>query len=922
MTAIDPEVWKRLSPLLDEVLDLDPADRDARLEALRKDDAALADQLAALLHDKDVADEQQFLDAHAITMAAALPGETPTLEGSRIGGYIIESFLGQGGSGSVWRARRADERIGGRVAIKLLHLSMLGPNGRLRFEREGAILARLTHPHIARLIDAGVTSAGQPYLVLDLVTGQPIDRYCDANRLDVDRRLALFNAVLAAVAHAHSHLIVHRDIKPGNILVDADGNVKLLDFGIARLLEDDAEGSPLTVEGQRVLTPQYAAPEQLQGATITTATDIYALGVLLYELLAGQHPTSAKPTTSAEVIRATLEVDPTPLPKALTPSATRPQQEISEAAAARSTTPDRLHRKLSGDLENIVRRMLRKDPAERYQTAAALADDLRRYRANLPVSARPDTITYRVRKFTRRHRSMVAAATVIVLSLAAGLAGTITQARRAEAAAATSRLERDHALRQLSYAESSNEFITFLLDQGGSDKPLVMGELLTRGEQLVTRQFASDPATRARLQMHLSGLYAQGGQSGKAEALLAQAQDAARTVDDPTLHATLECALAWQASEKGSPDAAIAMTDKALARLETAADREVARSARAECLFARGQVRFTRGEAAAATTDLRQALAVLGEPRTDQRTIALRVRSTLALTLHQTGQRSAAIAEYERVIAELESMGRGNTQLISSISNNLGVLLLGSGQTLRAVPASERAWLIGQRIGGGDPVPEAVYAKVLTEVGRAREAQPLAEHAIASARALSVDRILVIALQNGAVTFCALGDLDRCGRLLDEAQTSLGRTGQTGGAALASIQAQQGDLALRRGDAGEAIRLLKLSLDGFNKPLDVNVNAINALTLLARAEQRLGDLTAARQHADEAVAAARKAMAGFPHSRWLGNALLARGLVQQAKGDLDGARASWREAQTELDTTAGSAAPQTVDVRRLLLEAQ
>ena len=915
MRSIDPALWRRVNPLLDEVLELDAAGRAVRIAALRSEDPALADVLIDLLSEKDLADEQQFLQAGVVTLAASPPVEAPSLEGTRIGAYVIESLLGQGGSGSVWRARRLDERIGGFVAIKLLHLSMLGHAGK-RFEREGAILARLTHRNIARLIDAGVTAAAQPYLVLELVAGQPIDRYCDDHRLDVDHRIALFDDVLGAVAHAHSHLIVHRDIKPSNILVGADGDVKLLDFGIAKLLEDGGDGAPLTVEGQRVLTPQYAAPEQLQGDAITMATDIYALGVLLYELLAGRHPTSARTASSAEVIRATLEVDPLPLPRALTTSLTDSKQEIAGVASARNTTPERLRRRLRGDLENILARMLRKNPAERYQTAAALAEDLGRYRNDQPVSARPDSIAYRLVKFTRRHRTMVAAAAVVILSLAAGLAGTVTQARRARAEAAKARLERDHAMRQLTYAESSNEFITFLLDQGGSDKPLMLSELLDRGEQLVTRQFESDPATRARLQMHLSGLYAQGGQSGKAEAMLKQAQHTAQTVADPALHATLECALAWQASEKGSADLAVDMVDKALARLDATADREIATSARAECQFTRGQLRFARGDPRAATDDLQLALTTLGQPRTDQRTLAIRIRSTLALALHGVGQSAAAIGEYERVVGELEAMGRGSTQLVAALYNNLGVLLLASGQTLRAQQASARALDIVKGGSTSDPVLEAVYAKVLTELGRAREALPLAERAIASAEASGNERVKLIAMQNGAVTLCAVGNLARCEALLHEAQAGLARTGSA--AAMVSLQLQQAELALTRTDAPEAARLLGLALAALGATPEANVSGIQALVLLTRAEQQLGELADAQRHAEQAVAGARKAMTGFTHSRWLGGALLAQGLVQQASGNLEAARASWREALVELQATAGPTAPLTEEVRRLL----
>ena len=562
--------------------------------------------------------------------------------------------------------------------------------------------------------------------------------------------------------------------------------------------------------------------------------------------------------------------------------------------------------------------MLRKDPARRYQTVAALAEDLRRYRANEPVSARPDSMAYRLAKFLRRHRSMVAAAGVVVLSLAAGLAGTITQARRAEALAAKAQMERDNAVRQLSYAESSNEFITFLLDQSGPDKPFTITELLARGEQLVTRQFTDDPATRARLQRHLSGLHAQAGQGSKARALLEQAQAAAKVVDDPTLHANIECALAWQASEGGSGDAALQMVDKALARLGEAADGETGRSARAECQFTRGQVRFARGDAQAAVADLQGALATLGRPRTDERTLAIRIRSTLALAWHRVGQAPQAIAEYERVVAELDAMGRGSTQLVAALHNNLGVLLFSSGQTLRARQASGRAYDIVRDAGTPDAILESVYAKLMTQLGQEREALPLAEHAIASARASGNERAKIIAMQNGAATLCAVGDFARCDALLAEAQAGLVRTMPPGSTALAGIHVQRAELALAQADPREAARVLGLALALVGARPETSPSAIQALALTARAEQLLGDLPSAQQHAQQAVATARRAMEGFQHSRWLGSALVAQGRVQQAQGDAEGARVSWRAALAELQATDGDAAPLTVEARKLL----
>jgi len=349
MIVADAERWKRLSPLLDGLLDLADEARAERLATMELYDPALAAELTSLIADAARAEEAQFLAGRAELPADGRGGAAPTLAGTRIGAYILETPLGQGGAGAVWRARRADGRFEGHVAVKLLHLSLVGRTGALRFEREGAILARLSHPHIARMLDAGVTAGGQPYLVLELVEGERIDRHCDAKRLRVGGRIAVFREVLDAVAHAHRHLVIHRDIKPSNVMVTADGSVKLLDFGIAKLLHDEDDGAATDLTGDRggVLTPDYAAPEQLRGQAITTATDVYALGVLLYQLLSGQHPTAAPGATPADLMRATLDTDPGPLSGAVTEGHGAPPRELSRIAAERDTSVLRLKRELA-----------------------------------------------------------------------------------------------------------------------------------------------------------------------------------------------------------------------------------------------------------------------------------------------------------------------------------------------------------------------------------------------------------------------------------------------------------------------------------------------------------------------------------------------------------------------------------------------
>jgi eukaryotic-like serine/threonine-protein kinase len=915
MTLPDRQRWAQLNPLLDELLDLEATAREARLAELHARDPALADELESMLAAADRAEASDFLtgDVHIER------GPPSTLVGEPIGAYLIEAPLGQGGTGSVWRARRIDGRFEGAVAIKLLHLSLIGRTGALRFEREGAILARLTHPNIARLLDAGVTPAGQPYLVLELVEGERIDRHCDALRLDVESRLALFDHVLAAVAHAHSHLVIHRDIKPNNILVGADGQVKLLDFGIAKLLEDGAEGAPVTGEGQRALTPEYAAPEQLQGAAVTTATDVYALGVLLYQLLVGRHPTAPDSANSAEVMRATLDTDPRRLSAALTLPGTHGAEAPTQVAADRNTSLPRLRRQLHGDLENIVARTLRKNASERYQTVAALADDLRRYRSHEPVSARRDSLVYRCAKFMRRRRGTVAAGLVIVLAVASGVVGTVTQARRAEAQAAKAQHERDNALRQLGYAASANQFISFLLEEG-SDRPFTTTDLLARGEVLVEQQFRADPAQQASLDLMLGSLYAQAGQSNKGTALLVQAQSAVRNASDLSLQAEIECELASQHGWSGSFDQARSKISAAIDSLHAASDLD--HDTVAKCLFARSQVNSISGHAKATLADAQAALDTLGTPRSHQRMLAIHIRAALAEGQSRMGQSANAVSTYEHVIADLEAMGRGNTRLIAVMHADLCALLARSGQTVRAFAASERALAVLRGFGdtGSIAAIDGNHARLLIELGRHREAMPLVERARAEAAANGNGLLTSIIALQGASAWCATQDLAHCAELLTSAQTGFTDLLPAGHPRFANLKIAQAQLALARADFAQARTWLKQAVTIFDAATDKGSIGIRALSMLSRTEQQLGEIDAAEADAARAVAQARDAMVGFEHSEWLGSALVAQGLVQRARGDNAAAQATWRAALVELQASVGESAPATTEVRRLLAE--
>jgi eukaryotic-like serine/threonine-protein kinase len=418
--SVGKETWGKLSPLLDELLELPDDERDARLAALRAQDAPLAEAVVAMLQHLPAIERGEFMPAAALPKPAGLADQV-------IGPYTLVREIGHGGMGTVWLARRTDGRYEGEVAIKFLRSGLFGHGDAARFEREGSILARLSHPNIARLLDAGVMADGaQPYLILEYIDGEPIDEYCHRLTLPVDARLRLLLDVLGAVAQAHNRLVLHRDLKPTNILVTRAGEVKLLDFGIAKLL-DDAGGdqTALTARVGNAFTPEFAAPEQLQGVDVTTATDVYALGVLMYILLGGEHPTGAPTGAPLDRMRSVIETVPRRLSEAV----------LKRGGPTQRWSPEsrRLAGEVRGDIETIVAKALKKSPWARYANAAEMADDIRRYLSNEPISARPDSRLYRATKFVQRHSAGVAAAAAVVIALGAGIGVALWQAREAQA---------------------------------------------------------------------------------------------------------------------------------------------------------------------------------------------------------------------------------------------------------------------------------------------------------------------------------------------------------------------------------------------------------------------------------------------------------------------------------------------------------
>ncbi|MGY4514713.1 serine/threonine-protein kinase [Lysobacter sp. HA18] len=470
---MDAATWLRLSPHLDELLELDPPERDIRLTQIAGDDAALAADLTKMLALEDGRDD--FLAEPIIVPKALLR------EGSEVGPYRLEELLGEGGMGQVWRASRADGLYQRRVALKLLRPGLTDQNLRLRFARERQILARLAHPHIAGLLDAGVSTEGIPYLALEYVEGEPITRYWQRLDVPLDARLRMFRQVCAAVSHAHANLVVHCDLKPSNILVTQDGQVRLLDFGIAKLLDGGAPRGENTRTGARAFTLHYAAPEQIRGAPVTTMTDVYSLGVVLYELLTGTKPYRLKRQSDAEWEEAILTLDPV-RPSQMLQRLAEPKQGLERQQLRRRA------RRLVGDLDNIVMRTLCKPPEQRYPSVEALSEDLARHLDGRPVQARPQGLLYIARKYMRRHRWALAGTVAAVVFVGVAVGVTWRQSREAVDEAQRAQAMRDFIAGVFEKAAETR-------DAGAVDLRTLLDAAVERGD----RELAREPASQAEL---------------------------------------------------------------------------------------------------------------------------------------------------------------------------------------------------------------------------------------------------------------------------------------------------------------------------------------------------------------------------------------------------------------------------------------
>jgi serine/threonine protein kinase len=660
MGIMDRERWLLLQPLLDLALELPDDQRASWLEELRARSPEMAAEVASILSKEADADRRDFL----------LDLPRMSLEGLEVGAYTLERLLGHGGMGTVWLARRTDGRFEGRAAVKLMNLALLDPTGEERFRREGTALARLAHPGIARLLDAGVAPTRQPYLVIEHIDGERIDAFAEARGLPAPDRIGLVLQVLEALAHAHANLVVHRDIKPSNILVTADGTAKLLDFGIAKLLEGGTGegGSAITIEESPALTPQFAAPEQVQGGAITTATDVYAVGALLYLLLSGRHPTAEGCRTPGEAIAALLEKNPARL--------------------------------RMGDLDTVLAKALRKTPRERYQTAAAFAEDLRRYLAQQPVSARPDSLSYRTRKFVRRNHSAVVLAAATALALIGATVFSVVQMQEARA-------QRNVAVRAARRAVAMSELQGVLAGDARSaeGRPLSTADRIALAERLLVRQFRGEPWLVADVMIDLSERFAESGDLRAQRRMLARAGSIARDANLPSQLAHAHCERAtnyWLEDRIDSARADLVEARAALGRVPGRVGPEV----EATCAEAEGQMLQAEGRADSGIVLLRRALALTEADSNAMRTLTLTYN--LAELLRQGGRPREAVPYVRRVLAGLVAAGYGDTEKVPNVVSLLWLSLLELGE-FTALDSSLRGLIREhEAVHGAARVPTAV----------------------------------------------------------------------------------------------------------------------------------------------------------------------------------------------------------------------
>jgi tetratricopeptide (TPR) repeat protein len=865
--------WVDVEPYLDQALELSGTERDAYVDRVSLEQPGIAVALRELLADRDELDSKGFLEEPVMALTDI------SLVGQQVGAYTIDSLIGRGGMGEVWLALRSDGRFEGKFAIKFLDSYAASPLALDRFRREGRLLARLSHPHIARLIDAGVTSAARPYLVLEYIDGERIDSYCDSHSLGTEARVRLLLDVLSALAHAHSNLVVHRDLKPSNVLVTGHGVAKLLDFGIGKLLpETDGDaGSTSTRLEDSALTPEYAAPEQFLGEPASTATDVYQLGVLMFVLLAGRLPLATQGTTRAERIKVTLDAEPL---------------RLSAAAASDARSA------LRGDLDAIVSKALRKLPQERYATAAALADDLKRYLGNEPVAARANLLGYRMRKFVRRYRGAVIGTSAAILALIAAAGFALFQMREAQ-------IQRDLSQAQAKRAEVQAEFVTLMMSTVG-DKPATAEQLLDAGRQLLDKHYGNDPRFRATAMLNLSARYADLGLTTKAHAAMENADALAHQLNDPMLIAGSQCALGESELDLGRTDAAVARVAAGRAALLSVpnADPRIVE----DCAVAEADLTDAQGNPRAATQIAERALALLeqmGETH-DMRYPSLLTR--ISDFYKEAGDTRRGFEFGERALAAFENNGLGDTDQSMTAMHNMASSLSGVGEAKAACAREQQVISRLQTAGRTIITAMAVFhGSCFLKAGDAATALSWFDKGLKAAQDENDASLQMHARVFRARALIELQRFDEAATELDGVAALSKQSVAKGGIAATRGQIVRAQLLLAQGRPEDARRMLDPMLPELREPngrqRTLLPGALMGSIKAAMAQKRYPEaIDLANELLKEQVRRARNPAM----SADVGEASLLLALAKQAIGDQNGMHEAARQAAISLTAGLGA----------------
>ncbi|MEL7311868.1 MAG: protein kinase [Pseudomonadota bacterium] len=872
---------------------------DERADWLRDacgDNQEIYDEVISLLGASG--DASRFVDrlSDNLHSLAATPMELPT--GLRIDRWRVVELIGRGGMGAVYRVERVDADFEQTAALKILPLGFSDARVIEEFERERQILAHLQHDHIAQLIDGGVAEDGTPYFVMEHVDGVPIDQFCDDRKLSITARVRLFLGVVAAVAHAHTRLVVHRDIKPSNVLVTSDGSVKLLDFGIAKLLTDGS-GQRTRV---RALTPDFAAPEQLIGDTATTATDVYSLGLLLYTLLAGGNPRAGESSTPDQM-----------LPR-LSTFATDENLVDAETAErrlhVRQATLSSLRRSLRGDLDNILARATETYPRYRYQSAGDFGADLRRFLDDEPVHAQPQTLRYRCRKFVRRHRGGVATAVLTAVCLVAAVVITAMQAHEA-------RVQRDAAVFQSQRVAGTHQFLQVLFSElRDVESPLTATDMLDRGLELLTSGDDQEPIYSASTMFMLSSYYQALGDHQTRQELVDRAIATAEGEGNTRF---LQGALCARARMRVFDDPESARADLARGRALIATLRSGGAAGTMDCLEAEALLLSREQNYEGARKKYSDALSILDGVRPPQPLRRANLLNKLGEQYFNDANPGRALDLLAESIETYEDIGLGDTMSVMIYRINRAAVLMRVGEVHEA--SSQQSVVIDAASSLGKPIIGFLshYGSSLVILERFPEALAVFERALADAESGGNRRWIAFARMGLGRTYLLMGDRNEAEQHLAVAESIFSEAGASQQRHIDLIQRTRIEAMFRAGEVDKAANLLtdELRQRGYSdEPLDFSLAGY--LLLASEIANARSEYEDALRFAVQAATLYRARARGSDRSGFEGAARLQQAIAEAGLKHEDAPHATLISAARALEVGFGNAHPLTRRARFML----